>query len=175
MEQFRKRLTNELIISFIIIIALIAGILFFKGNISSYAMNIMNARTELSRISSGVLELSRLQAQYNEAAGYFDVLSNIVPSYYNLINLNKDLQSIASSNNLSYSFSFAGENPKTADGFGSINFNLAVSSANLNDLLSFLNSLQKFKYLTAVDGVSFNSSQGTNIITMSVKGRVFYK
>ncbi len=175
MDQFKKRLINELVISLVIIIALIGGILFFNGNINSYAVNIASARNQLSRLSSSILELSRLQSQYDQVSGYIDTLGSIVPSYYNLINLNKDLQSMAASDNLSYSFSFAGENPKTNNGFGSVNFNLSVGSSKLSNILSFLNSLQHFKYLTAIDGVSFGSDGDNGTLTMSVKGRVFYK
>ncbi len=174
MNNFKKRLINELVITLIIMIALIGGILFFKGSIETYAESITVARARLAHLSSGVLELSNLQSQYSQVANYFNVLNGIVPSYYDLINLNKDLQSLAAGQNLSYSFSFAGENPKSTNGFGSVNFNLSVSSANLDSLLSFLNSLQHFKYLSAVDGISF-SPQADNTVTMSVRGRVFYK
>lgn len=174
MNHFSKRLTNELVISLIIIAALIGGILFFKGNIDSYAANITVARAKLIRMSHDILEFSTLQSQYNQIAGYETVLANVVPTYYDLINLNKDLQSIAAGQNLSYSFSFAGENPKSSNGFGSINFNLSVGSTHLSNLLSFLNSLEHFKYLNAVDGVTF-TPQGDGSISMAVRGRVFYQ
>ncbi len=174
MNHFNKRLTNELAVSLIIIAALIGGILFFKGNIDTYAANITLARSKLITMSNGILEYSKLQSQYNQIAGYENVLNNIVPSYYDLINLNKDIQSIAAGQNLSYSFSFAGENPKTSSGFGSINFNLSVGSSKLSDLLTFLDSLEHFKYLDSIDGVTF-TPQGDGSINMAVRGKVFYQ
>ncbi|MCL4392273.1 hypothetical protein M1413_02975 [Patescibacteria group bacterium] len=173
MNHFSKRLTTELTVSFIIIAALIGGIFFFKGNIDTYAKDTVLARSNLIHISNGILESSLLESQYSKIAGYQDLLNTIVPSYYDLINLNKDLQSLAAAQNLSYSFSFAGENPKTQSGFGSVNFNLSVSSTDLNALLSFLNSLEHFKYLNTINGVTFQSGNDGSI-TMAVRGEVFY-
>ncbi len=174
MNHFKKQLANELVITLIIVGTLVGGIFFFKNSIDTYATSIALGRTRLVQLSSDILDLSNLQAQYSQAAQYLNAFNAVIPSYYNLINLNKDLQSLAAAQNLSYSFSFAGENPKTNNGFGSISFTLSVASPSFNNLLSFLNSLERFKYLTAIDGVGFNT-QTDGTLTMAVRGRVFYK
>ncbi len=174
MNHFKKRLATELGISLFIIIALLAGTLFFKGNVSDYADKIAANRALLASRTASVSDLASLRSQYNGmVSNDFNVLNNIIPSYDELINLNQDLQSLAVQNKVEYGFSFSGEVPKSGEeGLGSIGFSLSIGSDNLKSLTSFIQSLQNFRYLNSIDNISIKS--GEDKLVMSINGRVFY-
>ncbi|MGC9610712.1 MAG: hypothetical protein ABSE68_00595 [Minisyncoccia bacterium] len=174
MNHFKKRLTVELSVSLLIVTALLIGIIFFKGNISDYSQKIRDARALLASRTGSVGQLADLRLQYNNKANnYMNVLQNIIPSYDQLINLNRDLQLLASQNNVDYGFSFAGENPKTSQTLGSIAFNLTASSDNFNYLLNYVKALQNFRYLSSIDNISIKSNKDE--ISFFIKGRIFYR
>lgn len=174
MNNFRKRLTLEVIFTILIAGVLLGGVLFLRNNIVFYRDNIILAKNKLGELTQNVSLFYNLQSQYKEAEGYLNKLNNLVPSYYDLINFNKDLQALATSHNLSYSFSFVGENVKTESGLGYINFNVVVSSPELDNLLKFLKDLQGFRYFNVVENISF-ITQRDNVISLSIKGKVFYR
>lgn len=174
MNHFKKRFTIEIGISLLIVAALLAGILFFRGNMNDYTDKIVTARALLASRTASISDLASLRAQYNNGASdYTNVLHNIIPSYDELINLNKDFQSLAAQNKVEYGFSFGGETPKSNLGLGSISYNLNIASENLKPLTSFIKSLQSFRYLSSIDNVSIKSNEAK--LTMSVTGRVFYR
>lgn len=174
MEQFKKQLIIELSISLLIVIALFAGILFFKGRVSDYTQGIVEARTLLASRTQSVSELAALRLEYkNEASKDLNILHNVIPSYDQLINFNRDIQSLAAQSKVSYGFSFAGETPQSAGGLGFISFNLNISSNSFDALMSFIKLLQNFRYLNSIDNISMKS-ENTNLI-MAMKGRVFYR
>lgn len=175
MNHFKKRFITELGISLFIVIALLAGIIFFKSNVSDYADKIATDRTLLASRTASISNLANLRGQYNnEVSNYLNVLHNIIPSYDNLINLNQDLQSLAVQNKVEYGFSFSGEVPKSGEGgLGSIAFSLNIGSDNLKSLTSFIKSLQNFRYLNSIDNLSIKSDE-TKLV-MNINGRVFYR
>lgn len=174
MNHFRKRLIIELSISLLIVLALFAGVEFFKGNVGDYSDRIVAARATLSNRAASVGELASLRSQFNgKASNYLNVLHNIIPPYDQLINLNKELQSLAVQSNVGYGFSFAGEVSKSSGGLGSISFNLDASSGNFSSLMSFLKLVQNLRYLSSVDEVSMRSNNAT--LVMNIKARVFYR
>ena len=141
---------------------------------SDYTGKIIAARALLASRTASVSNSADLRSQYrNKASNYLNVLYNIIPSYDQLINLNQDFQSLAAQNKVGYGFSFAGEVPKPAGGLGSIAFVLDVSSDDFNSLMSFLKSLQNFRYLNSIDNISMKTSNAA--LVMVVKGRVFYR
>ncbi len=175
MNHFKKRFATELSISLLILIALLAGIFFFKGNVNDYADKIVADRALLASRTASVADLASLRSQYNgPITNYLNVLHNIIPSYDELINLNQDLQSLAVQNRVGYGFSFSGETPKSGSGgLGSISFSLSISSDNLKSLTSFIKSLQGFRYLSSIDNISIKSDQAN--LVMGITGRVFYR
>lgn len=174
MNNFRKRLTVELSVSLLILAALLSGIFFFRSNIVDYTQKIIDARKLLASRTTAVGQLADLRLQYNnKASSYMNVLRNIIPSYDQLINLNRDLQSLATQSGVDYGFAFGGETPKTAQTLGSIAFDLTISSGSLDSLLNFVKSLQNLRYLSSIDNISMKSDKDE--LTFFIKGRVFYR
>ncbi|MEK7506427.1 MAG: hypothetical protein AAB572_02370 [Patescibacteria group bacterium] len=173
-NHFKKKLIIEASVTFLLMAALFGGILFFKGNMADYMGKIETARASLASRTTSAGDLANLRSQYNsKAKNYLNVLYNIIPSYDQLINLNRDIQTLAARNNVEYGFSFAGETPKSGQGLGTISFSLVTGSENFSSLMSFIKSLQEFRYLNSIDKISINSD-GTKL-TMSVSARVFYR
>ncbi|MEK7626614.1 MAG: hypothetical protein AAB399_00405 [Patescibacteria group bacterium] len=173
-NHFKKKFIVEMSVALLIVIALFGGILFFKGNMVDYMGRIETARASLASRTASAGELANLRSQYNsKAKNYLNVLYNIIPSYDQLINLNRDIQTLAARSNVEYGFSFAGETPKSDQGLGSISFNLTAGSENFSSLMSFIKSIQDFQYLNSIDKISINSDGGK--FTMSVSARVFYR
>jgi len=173
MGDFKKQLGFQLGVSLPIIAALLAGVFFFGGKISAYTQKIVYDKATLNGRSNTVKQLADLETQYNnQAKSDMNVLYNVIPSYDELINLNSDFQSLAAQNKVDYGFSFAGETPKSGSGLGYVSFNINSSASELDPLLSFLKSLQNFRYLSSIDNVSLKEDGGE--ITMAVNGRVFY-
>ncbi|MGC9603373.1 MAG: hypothetical protein ABSF47_02800 [Minisyncoccia bacterium] len=174
MNYFKKRLITEIAISLLIVGALFAGILFFNSNMDGYVRKITTNRQLFAARAAAIDQLASLRSDYNNKANnYLNVLYNIIPSYDQLINLNQELQSLAAQNKLGYSFSFAGETQKSTGGLGSVSFSINVNSDNFNSLMSFIKSLQNFRYLSSIDNVSMKSNE--SLLSMDISGRVFYR
>jgi len=172
MNRFKKRFVTELSISLVLIIALFSGVLFFLGQANDYTSKIASDRITLASRTNLVDKVAELRQQSQRASSYLNVLYNIVPPYDRLINLNKDFESLAAQNKVEYSFSFVGETPKSG-GIGSIVFNLSVASTNLNSLISFVKSIQDFRYLSSIDNLSMKSN--AEKLIMDIRGRIFYR
>ncbi len=174
MHNFKKRFLVELGISLLIVIALLWGIFFFKGNIGDYTQKIVMTRNMFSAQTSKILDEASLQGQFNgQAQNYLNVLYNVVPSYDQLINLSQSLQAVATQNNLTYGFAFAGETQKSGNTLGSVNFTLSLGGKTTDDLLAFLSSMDSYQYLHSIDGVSIKGNAGD--YSMNVTGKVYYR
>jgi hypothetical protein len=174
MNDFKKRLMIELAITAIVIVALLAGILFFKGNVDNYIARITQTRALLASRTQALNNLALLQRQYNVSVqSDLNTLQNAVPAYDSLINLNAELQSLAMPYKLGYGFSFAGQTSPSGNSLGSLGYNLTLTSGNIADLLSFLKALTNFHDLSSIDNVSIHSSGGQ--LNLVVNGRVYYR
>lgn len=174
MDNFKKRLAIDLGITLLLVIALLWGIFFFRGNINEYLQKITSTRNALATQTSKVYGEALLEGQYNsKAKNYLNVLHDAIPSYDELINLNQSLQALANQHKLTYAFSFAGETAATKDALGSVGFSLTLGSSDITTLLSFLKSMQTFKYLNTIDNVSLRGDGQS--MSMTLKGRVYYR
>ncbi len=174
MTDFKKRLWLDLGIALFLVIALLMGIFFFKGNINDYLLRITQARRVLADQTSRVYNEAILETQYNsKAKNYLNILESAIPSYDDLINLNQSLQTLANQYQMTYAFSFAGETEATKDSLGSIGFSLVLGGTDARTSLSFLKTMETFKYLNTINNLSLRSDEKG--FTMTLKGRVYYR
>jgi hypothetical protein len=178
MNNFRKKLIVELSITFVVVGALIGGIAFFGINLSNYADEIVRLRSDLAGKSASLRSLSFLKADYGKAKDDLNVLYSVVPQKDRLINLSKEFQFLVPQSNanqgsrMDYGFTFVEETAATDQNLGFIRFRLNLSG-EFDRLIKFVQTLQNFRYLTAVDSLSINREnlQGR----MVVNGRVFFR
>ena len=173
MGFFKKKLILELAASLIILIFLLGILFFLKNNISNYTKKTIEAKEQLKYLTEGVTLLAKLQDQYKIAKNYQIQIENTIPKYYDLIKIQQDLRSLATKESLSFSFNFGEEKQNQNSSFGTINFNMTVSSPETNNIINFLKDFQNFKYLTKIEDVSF--SKTTENTTLKIKGDIFYK
>ncbi len=174
MDGFKKRLLIELGITLVLIVALLWGISFFKGNINDYLAKITQARRTLADQTTRVYDEAILEAQYNsKAKNYLNVLQSAIPSYDEFINLNQLLQTVANQYQMTYAFSFAGETPPTQGSLGSVGYSLALGGNDIRTSLSFLKAMEGFRYLNTIDNVSLRSDEKG--FSMTFRGRVYYR
>ncbi len=173
MDQFKKKLVFEISVAFIIITTLFVGIFFFSGTISDYSRQIGLLRKQNADHSKAIAMLATLRSQYSSVVKQdLQVLDNTVPIKDQLINLPKEFQLLASQYGLSSSFSFVGENPSSPTSLGSIRFKLDVSGG-FDQVIDFISSIQKFRYLSTYDSFSMTRS-GTNG-QLSTTGQIYYR
>lgn len=172
MNSFRKKLGFHLGIAAIVLIAGFSGWWFFKINISNSINKIIEAHRELAVRTATIESLAALRTQAAQAKNYTIVLNNVIPEGDNLLNLSKDLQTVASKNGLEYGFSFLGETKPSGNELGSVSFSLNLSGT-LEQFLQLIYDLRSFKYITVVEGLSFSGAQGRG--TMVLRGKVFFR
>lgn len=173
MNDFHKRIAVQLSISLAIIAVLVFGIMLFGFKVNSISREIAAKRQELNERSSALQSLASLRSDYStKAEPYLNVLYNVVPQKDELIDLSKDFQVIAQEDGLDYGFTFLGETPPGTEGLGAVRFNLSLGGS-LTGLLNFLKSMENFRYLVSLEGVSI--SRGVDGMRMDVRGSVFYR
>ena len=172
MNNFRRRLMTDISISFIIISALIVGLVFFALNIKSDAKKIVEVRQELLNRSTSLKSFAFLSSQYNaKGKDYLQILNNVTPTYDQLIDLPKSLQSLAAKEDLGFGFTFTGETLSTTDKLGEARFTINLQG-ELFQFLNFIEEMDKMRFITSLD--SFDLSGEDNKSQMLIVGRVFF-
>ncbi len=172
METFKKRVVKEALIALSIVMALLIILVFLGFRISKLTATISkNIQNVLDR-SASIKLLAVLQNQYGDKGKrYLEILHNVVPPKDSLIDLQKDLQSLAAQENVGFGFTFLGETPASFPTLGNVSYRLNIQGNNLNTLLGFLRRLSDFHYINSVDSVSINQQDAN--MQMVVKGEVY--
>lgn len=176
-KTFRKNLLKQLLIAFVILAVLFAGLFFVKNHIKESVAQIMSTRQELANRTATLNALSDLRSQHNDfGESYLNVLANIVPEKDQLINVSQDFESIAQSQDLGFGFSFVNEvTPEGDSGLGHIQFRLNITADTMNEIEKFIKDLENFKYLTTVDSVNINRNNDEGVIELSLNGKVYFQ
>lgn len=154
-------------------VLLIVVLLVLGSSISEYAQTLIQGRQQMLQRSAQLQSFASLRSDYNrEAKNDLAVLERMLPIEEGLINLPKDIQVLASQDNLTYAFSFGGETPPSAQSFGLLQFQLTLGGP-LERLTSFVGRLQNFKYLTKIAGIALTRN-GANY-DMALKGQVAFR
>ncbi len=171
---FQKRLTKELGITAAVLLPLIAGFAFLRAQVAAAANQMIAAQQQFTEQTSVINRLITLRTQYDQFARTdLNVLSNVLPTKDNLINLSQEFQAFAEGNNLKFGFSFRGEDPATPTSPGAIHFSINVSGATLQDIKTYIQAVKNFHYLTTLDSVHVTrADQGVDAIII---GRVYYE
>jgi len=173
MTPAQKQITVQVSIALGVIGILVLGIVLFGVNISSSTAKIVAAREEIATRTISLQSLASLRADYtNKARAYLNVLHNIVPQKDELIDLSKDIQAIASADNLEYGFTFIGENQPTGSDLGFVKFNLRLGGT-LPNLLSFLKNIQNFRYLVDIESATLYREE--SLMRMNLTGSVYFR
>ena len=173
MGSFKKQLSIQLAIAGGVFLVLIIGLSFFSSSIKSAIEDLATLRTDLTARASSLEALARLQTQYTtKAKGYSEMLTKAVPKKEELIGLNKDFQNLAGQAKVEQSFGFTGETPASGGSLGFLSFQIAASG-DLLSLSKFLASVENFRYLTKVEGLTISPDPSGQ--KFGIKGRIFFR
>lgn len=175
MNYFYKNFSIDILVAIIIVLAFGGGIIFFQAKIADSAGQIVKTREILADKTQTLQTYSGLQIEYNKKAKkYLDILYNIVPARDQLIDLRQEFQSLASKENLNFGFTFSpGDESSLAPGeLGTVGFSINLKG-NLDELLGFMQLLEKFRYLVALDSIVLNRSGSS--VQMIINGQVYFR
>ncbi|MEK9194287.1 MAG: type 4a pilus biogenesis protein PilO [Patescibacteria group bacterium] len=174
MDSIRKKIITDFVVAIILVVALFVGLIFFRSSIGKTASEIFEKRQTLSERSSAIGSLASFRKQYNERAEtYLNVLYNVVPKKDELIDLSKNIQSLANEGSLGYGFSFLSETEAKPPDLGSISFKINVRGQSLETLFKFVDRLQTFRYLVSLSGINFDK-RGAEI-SMDLRGDFYFR
>lgn len=172
-DTFAKKFLWNLGIALTIIAVLAIAIFFFAGNISKYSANIIDLRNQLRNRSHSLENLAALRLVYNEKAkGYLSQLYASVPVKDQLITVPRDFQILATRAGVTMTYTNVGDTQPIEGQLGEFRFQMQIQGT-ADKAIPFIDTVQKFRYLTTVDSVHF-SRQGDQV-QLSLNGRIFYR
>ncbi|MDO8470041.1 MAG: hypothetical protein Q7S84_03435 [bacterium] len=173
MENFKRQLTIHVVITVVLVGALTAGLIVAGKRINSSTTEIQGLRQELVTRWSSLFMLADLLTSYNARAEQgLTVLKRVIPQRDALLNLGRDIRSLAVKSNIEQTYTFISESPADTGSLGYVTFQLALTGS-YDDLRSYIQSLDTFMYLSRFDAVQFDRS--TSKSSATVKGRVFFQ
>lgn len=172
MNKFYKNLLkhNWLYISGILILVVL--IFFLKSNIGSSIVKISAQHNALAARSSSLLSLATLKGESIKADPYFSFLENILPPRDQLLSFSKELENIATKNNLEFSFTFGEEKLSSGKEPGQISFR-AIINGSYDGISNFLKGMESSRYF--IDPSSVDLSKKGAIFTATINGKVFFR
>jgi len=173
MKKVNAKLIVELGIAVLIVGALAAGLVYFGFIISDNVREIELAKQDLASRATTLLSFATLRSQYNaKGKAYSNVLNNVIPSYDQLLDVSKEIRSVAATNNLGFGFRYSGEKPATAATLGSIGFE-ANLSGDFNQIFKFVEDFENLKFLNALSGFDFSRQGG--VYQAVLRGQVYFR
>src|SRR3989338_8948473 len=107
MEDFKRQLTIHVAITVVLVGALTAGLVFAGKRINGSAAEIQGLRQELVTRWSSLFMLADLLTSYNARAEQdLAVLKRVIPRRDALLNLGRDLRSLAVKSNVEQTYTF---------------------------------------------------------------------
>ncbi len=172
LDAFQKKLLIQGGSTLAIILALLGGIIYFGSEIGNNSDEIAALRRELAQRSHALNSLAALRSEYRtKAQADLAAMSLYVPTEEQLINLRQEFQVLAAKSDLAISYTFLSDTAPTAASFGAYNFRLDLTG-DFDKLVSFIDTLQRFRYLSDFRG--FSITRGGAKSTMGLSGIVYY-
>lgn len=159
-----------------ILVVFIVGVLILNKSISSNSVKIKTLREDIQKLTWTSEALSSLVRDYQLLNPHLEAIRNLIPDRDRVINFNQRLSELAQSNQLEFNFVFQEEGiqPQAT----SVPFALTLTGT-LANFISFIEGLKTLPYFVDLDSFdligspSQNIASGGQVITFSVKGKVF--
>jgi Tfp pilus assembly protein PilO len=177
-DKFVKKISIRIGLTLLIIGLLLGCIVFVRSLIKNMVGDITNIQKEIAQKSASLNSLVELQSQYrNFGRAYLNVFYNIIPSKDQLINISKELESIALRHNLGFGFSFLNEKKAEGENLGYIQYSLNITGDSINQISQFINDLNNFQYLNQVEDMSATrKTEGEKEVVQSIiKARIYFR
>lgn len=159
-----------------ILIVFIVGVLVLNKSITSNSVRIKTLREDIQKLTWTSEALSSLARDYQMLSPHLEAIRNLIPDRDRVINFNQRLSELAKSNQLEFNFVFQeeGMQPQAT----SVPFVLTLKGT-LANFIGFVEGLKTLPYFVDLDSFdligspSQNIASGGQVITFSIKGKVF--
>lgn len=174
MQFLKKPAAREMLIAVAIIFALLTILVFLGFRISGLTAAISRNIQEVLDRSASIKLLSIIEGQYaSKGERYFQILENVIPPKDALIDLQKEFQSLAAQENVSFGFAFLGETPKSQSRLGAVTYRLNIQGSNLDALFRFMKRVTNFRYLNSFTNVAISKSDSN--FQMALGGQAYFR
>lgn len=177
-KKFSKKILVKIGVALLIIAPLILGVWYTRHLVESTTDTIVESRKQFTKKASSLNALVNLRDQYqNFGKAYLNVLHNVIPIKDELINISKELESLAVKNNLDFGFSFQGEKKASNQDLGYVKYSLNIKGGDIPQIQDFIKDLNNFKYINTIDSIDIKRT-GKNKeekIKSDIGGRVYFR
>lgn len=177
MIDFKKRLTESLVISLAILLILGGLFYYFRADILKRVEKIENYQKELAARGDILNKIYELEKEQSLSLAYLDQLEKALPTESEMVKLEQVLQDLARKNNLNISFRFGVLNEATDQEPQSYSFNLVLSGGKTS-VLNWLEEFQNLNYLTRLEQIEFtqNRDEDNNVFfDVKILGRIYLR
>lgn len=170
--DYKKIILKPVGIALIFIALLSAGILILKNDIANRADAYNKMQAELIYNSNATKDIVYLQEDAKKAQEYMPALDNYLVMKDQLIDLSKDINSIAQPNKLSFTVNIGAETVPTGSQPRKTDVSLsAQTSGTLGNFVGFLKAIENSNYL--INFTSADVVQSNNQLRINMGGKVF--
>lgn len=157
----------------VLISVLVAGLFYMGTRLNRSVADIQQLREELVARWSSLSMLANLLTTYNDRAERdLAVLERVIPKRDSLLNLGRDLKSLAVKANVEQTYTFVNEISPADGSLGYVMFRVSVTGTN-EDVRAYLKSLDSFTYLSRFETVEMTRSGAK--ASAAVHGKVFFQ
>jgi len=177
MIDFKKRLTESLVISLAILLILGGLFYYFRADILKRVEKIENYQKELAARCDILNKIYELEKEQSLSLAYLDQLEKALPTESEMVKLEQVLQDLARKNNLNISFRFGVLNEATDQEPQSYSFNLVLSGGKTS-VLNWLEEFQNLNYLIRLEQIEFtqNRDEDNNVFfDVKILGRIYLR
>lgn len=175
-SAFLKQVVIKSAILAAILVIFIVGVLILNKSITGNSVKIKTLREDIQKLTWTSEALSSLVRDYQLLNPHLEAIRNLIPDRDRVINFNQKLSELAQSNQLEFNFVFQeeGMQPQAT----SVPFVLTLKGT-LANFISFIEGLKTLPYFVDLDSFdligspSQNITSGGQVITFSIKGKVF--
>ena len=175
-SAFLKQVVIKSAILAAILVIFIVGVLILNKSITGNSVKIKTLREDIQKLTWTSEALSSLVRDYQLLNPHLEAIRNLIPDRDRVINFNQKLSELAQSNQLEFNFVFQeeGMQPQAT----SVPFVLTLKGT-LANFISFIEGLKTLPYFVDLDNFdligspSQNITSGGQVITFSIKGKVF--
>ncbi len=172
-QNFKKRLLIELSILLGLVLVMGGTLAYFASTIGTKGEAVIEARKLLMSRSFAIENFAGLRGDWNQGAKEsLELLRDSIPIKDQLITLGKDFQFLAGRAGLEFSYAPIGETAPAAPSLGFIQFRIGITGS-YDAIQKYITTLQGFRYITTVDGVTFTRS-GSNYEAV-ITGKTYFR
>jgi hypothetical protein len=171
-SDFKKSLYLNFGIIAVVIAVFALFYILLELNIQKQITTINDIKSKKATASESAENLSVLIKEWATAKNYSQQVALLVPSKDDLVSLQKDINNIARTDNVSLGFNFGLESAGDAGSLGNITFKATVDGTS-DGILNFLKDVENKYYSLKINVLELNVLSG-GLLRLTMSGQIFY-